>query len=165
MEVHCSYCNNVFEKPATEVRRAEKLGKKHYCSLACCGKDNHMHLPKVPIVDISQYAGNRKDEYSDYRVYLRRAHMRDQIVEITLADLKEQWLTQKGLCMYSGVQLQHPVKNQRANHALTASLDRIDSSKGYEKGNIQFISVAMNHMKGVMTHEQTLELIKLIRRE
>ena len=45
----------------------------------------------------------------------------------------------------------------------TASLDRIDSSKDYIKGNIQFISLAMNYMKAQMSHEQTLELITTIK--
>lgn len=48
------------------------------------------------------------------------------------------------------------------NPIYTASLDRIDSSKGYEIGNIQFISTAINYMKNTMSHEDTLKLCKII---
>ena len=44
----------------------------------------------------------------------------------------------------------------------TASLDRIDSSKGYEIGNVQFISTAINYMKNTMSHEDTLKLCEII---
>ena len=39
------------------------------------------------------------------------------------------------------------------------SVDRINSSKGYVKDNIQFISIAMNHLKNNMTHEQMIEIL------
>lgn len=48
------------------------------------------------------------------------------------------------------------------NPIYTASLDRIDSSKGYEIGNVQFISTAINYMKNTMSHEDTLKLCKII---
>ena len=38
-----------------------------------------------------------------------------------------------------------------------------DSSLGYIKGNIQFISIAMNHMKNNMSHNETLELIEILK--
>jgi myo-inositol catabolism protein IolC len=43
-----------------------------------------------------------------------------------------------------------------------ASLDRVDSTKGYIVGNIQFISAAANMAKNNMTHEQMIEFCKII---
>ena len=43
-----------------------------------------------------------------------------------------------------------------------ASLDRIDSSKGYIKGNIQFISTPINYMKSTMTDSEVKSFLKLI---
>ena len=53
----------------------------------------------------------------------------------------------------------------KANHndpIYTASLDRIDSNKGYIKGNVQFISTAINYMKNNMSNEDTVKLCKII---
>ena len=46
---------------------------------------------------------------------------------------------------------------------LTASLDRIDSSLGYLKGNVQFTILCINYMKNNLTHTQMLQLIDLIK--
>lgn len=40
--------------------------------------------------------------------------------------------------------------------------NRIDSSKGYEIGNVQFISTAINYMKNTMSHEDTIKLCNII---
>jgi hypothetical protein len=44
----------------------------------------------------------------------------------------------------------------------TASLDRIDSSKGYTKNNIQWIYKPINSMKRDYTQERFIELCKLV---
>lgn len=65
--------------------------------------------------------------------------------EITIEDLQEQWETQNGLCAYSGIKLKKWEKSEDTN--ATMSLDRIDSSKGYTKSNIQWIHKDINNMK------------------
>lgn len=35
-----------------------------------------------------------------------------------------------------------------------ASLDRIDNTKGYVRGNVRFISVTANYARGILTDEQ-----------
>jgi hypothetical protein len=42
-------------------------------------------------------------------------------------------------------------------------VDRIDSSKGYVKGNIQFTSIVCNHAKNGMSDIEMKEWIKLVR--
>ena len=44
------------------------------------------------------------------------------------------------------------------------SLDRKDSSIGYIKSNIQFISIAMNHLKNNMTEEQMQEMLAVLKK-
>ena len=48
------------------------------------------------------------------------------------------------------------------NPIYTASLDRIDSKKGYIKGNIRWVSRSINWMKNDITDEMVWELCKLI---
>jgi hypothetical protein len=77
---------------------------------------------------------------------------------ITIHDLELQWEKQDGLCAYSGIQLQFGSNSTEQ----TASLDRIDSSKGYIKENIQFVHKDINLMKWNLTEERFLELIEKI---
>jgi len=65
---------------------------------------------------------------------------------------------QEGKCVYTGYDL-HFGKN---GIAPTASLDRIDSNKPYEKGNVQWVHKVVNVLKGRQSHEEFLGLCKLI---
>lgn len=64
--------------------------------------------------------------------------------KITIEDAWNLFLTQNRRCAISGVELTFG-KSQKANK--TASLDRIDSTRGYEIGNIQWVHKDVNIMK------------------
>ena len=168
VEVTCCYCKETFVKALSEYKRTEKKNGRHYCSLSCHGKDNHQHLDpyrgSASKVDITKYAANRKDEYSGLRVHRSRARNRTKDFDLSLQHLKEVWERQDGKCIYTKVALIHPDKKGKGDPVFTASLDRIDSAIGYIDGNVQFISIVMNHMKGDMSHEKTLEIIELIKK-
>ena len=66
------------------------------------------------------------------------------------------------MCPYTGAKLIHPIRMKDEGLIYMASLDRIDSSIGYMKGNIQFISAAANLAKNNMSHEQMIEFCKII---
>ena len=162
--VQCNYCGIQFEKDSSEVKRNIQLGRKMFCSRECVGKHNTPTILQYRNNDISKLnPSNRKDEFSLFRKHLRRIRDRDPNCNITLEDMLEVWNQQEGKCIYSKVDLQ-PSKYKQANSQIyTLSVDRIDSSLGYIKGNIQFISIAMNHMKNNMTHQETLELIEILK--
>lgn len=159
LNVKCNVCNVSFLKDGSEVRRNEKLAKKHYCSLSCVStgrvSNKNGNL-------LSLNASNRKDKYTGLREHLARAKKRNKEINIDLDDLLEIWESQKGICPYTGLTLIHP-KNAK-NHIMLykASLDRIDSSLGYIKGNIQFISATANLAKGSMTHEEMVTFCRII---
>ena len=44
----------------------------------------------------------------------------------------------------------------------TASLDRIDNTKGYIKGNVQWIHKDINYMKRILSQSQLIEYCRLI---
>lgn len=159
----CDYCGIEFEKPISELERNQKLGRRNYCSRRCCGKDNMNNIPedKRRSYDISQHKGNRVDEYTGFREFIRRANNRHHETNMSLEYLRQLWEKQDGTCPYSGIGLSLP-RSKDNSPMYTASLDRIDSSKGYVEGNVQFVSTAINWMKGSMTHEETIGLCKLI---
>jgi hypothetical protein len=65
-------------------------------------------------------------------------------------DIEEAWSVfeqQGGLCALSGVPIAFANDTSSISTNTTASLDRIDSSKGYQPGNIQWLHKEVNRMK------------------
>ena len=67
-------------------------------------------------------------------------------------DLKALWDAQQGLCPYTGWQMMLPDKQARPGkplikHPARASLDRIDSSKGYVPDNVRVVCWMYNAAK------------------
>ena len=79
---------------------------------------------------------------------------------MTLDDLLEQWNKQNGKCPYTGIVLKLPQARKKHQMFEMASLDRIDSSKLYEKNNVVFVSTPINYMKNSMTEEETVAFCK-----
>jgi hypothetical protein len=70
-----------------------------------------------------------------------------------IGDLFEQ---QGGKCIYSGQDL--TLKKHTKDNSQTASLDRKDSSKGYIKGNVQWIHKDINRLKNTFQEKEFIEL-------
>jgi hypothetical protein len=164
IEITCANpdCGKSFKKDGSEVRRNLKLGRSNYCSLKCSGKVNSKHLDKSGNVDNFKGKIGRRDEYTGLREHLNRVKKRNKDYNITLDDLLTQWNEQKGICPYTGIKLVQPKDATDEIIYNKASLDRIDSSLGYIKGNIQFISASANYAKSSMTHEEMITFCKLI---
>jgi len=88
--------------------------------------------------------------YNYWRVVMRGASTRNFEVEITLDEAYEKFKLQNGLCAISGLPIRFYEPGEKPN-AQTASLDRIDSSKGYTIDNIQWLHKRVNIMKSDMT--------------
>ena len=165
----CSSCGKSFERLLKEYKRTNvKGGRNPYCSLECSGNANHEHLKGTQWTSENNPRGKRwkKDEYSPFREYMRRIKNRKRDsgreVDVDKEYLKEVFEQQKGVCIYSGVALKHPAEG-KSNQLTTASVDRIDSNKGYVKGNIQFTSIVCNHAKNGMSDTEMKEWIKLLK--
>lgn len=156
----CAHCKTSFMKTKGRVNYSIKNGHQHFCSRSCTS--SHTGLRRLVGYDISKHSSNLADEFTGFRDFLRRAKTRGKDFNLTLQDLKDQWDKQKGLCPYSGVELILPNPSKKTSFIYLASLDRIDSGKGYIAGNIQFTSSSVNLMKNRLSHEETLVLCSLI---
>jgi hypothetical protein len=158
----CHQCNIEFEKPLSEIKRNEKFGRYNFCCRSCVGHFNTEKLLNNRVnYDISKHSDNIKDEYTGLRDFIRRIKSRNYQHDIDLPYLKELWLT-GNVCIYTGVELNLPKRKGENSQLYTASLDRIDSNLGYMKGNIRFISIAANHAKNNMSHEDMVNFCNLI---
>jgi hypothetical protein len=161
-EFVCDFCKSIATKPTTELTRNYKLNRKNFCSKVCSLKYGHLVRPNTSRsnrYDISKHSGNREDLFTPYKYTFNTCKRRYKEFSITMEDLKDQWELQKGTCPYSKMLLELPVYNKKTHPSIRASLDRIDSSKGYIKGNIQFVSTLINFMKSNLSHYETLDFI------
>lgn len=163
-ECICKNCGKLFKKPLTEIRRSEKYGRPHFCSRSCTGKHNVKNFgDKKSSYDISKHSGNRFDGYTKFKYHYRNILKRNQIVDVDIQDLKDQWDRQNGICVFSGIKLELSSYTKiKKNPIYSASLDRINSDKGYIKGNIRWVSRAINWMKNDMNDDMVNQLIDLI---
>lgn len=157
----CWTCKEEFEKPESEIKRNEEKGRRNFCSRKCLGKSNNAHLWKFHGRGTTK-GTIRTDEFTGLRDFIRRSRRRKHDSSITKEDLLEVWKKQEGICPYTGIKLIKPGTKGVNYPITTASLDRIDSSIGYIKENVQFISMSINFMKNTLTHEETIKLCKTI---
>lgn len=87
----------------------------------------------------------------------RGANSRQLAFKITITDMENLVKIQDGKCALTGTPL-----NFDTNNNGTASLDRIDSSKGYKIDNIQWVHKDVNRMKHDFSQEYFLTLCQQI---
>lgn len=76
------------------------------------------------------------------------AKRREIIFSVSIEYLWELYLLQDKKCVYTGDELIFPLKSiDSGSRNRTASLDRIDSTKGYIEGNVQWVHKDINMMK------------------
>ncbi len=162
MLVKCYTCGKEFDRILSEINRANKLGRKIYCSRSCCGKDNIFKSEKRRARPENLRSGRETDEFSAFRLFWRtakrRAEEKGNVFNITLENLKQVWDRQKGICPYTGWKLDNPKTSGgiRIKSPTRASLDRKDSSKGYTLENIQFVSYMANCAKNEVNEKELI---------
>ena len=161
----CSVCNIIFQRSKSECYRGIKKNRLFYCSRKCSGKANINNFGdrKCDIIQLQEYAKeyyNNKDKdcYTPFRQHLRSVKNRNKEHNIDLEYLKNLWEEQKGVCPLTGWNLDL-IRKASPNQA---SLDRIDSNKGYIQGNIRFIALIANLCKSSYDDQQVLEFCKAV---
>ena len=178
IQLKCLYCGNIFDKLKSEYNRRINKGKtKFYCSYKCVGKadvqknpDKFKKFRETNAIRIKKYCGCRLDQYSSLKYYLNKSIYRSKKKgmksDLTLEYLKELWEKQNGICPYTGIKMELPRTTQDQDIKKTpikASLDQIIPSKGYIKGNVEFVCYSMNTAKNDFTKEQMIDFINKIK--
>lgn len=159
----CENCGKEFERRSDEFKRCQEHGYTTVCSRSCAAVVRNKKCATGNLNNLR--SNNRLDEFSPFRYYVNKARSGERVAsygqpDITVEYLKEQWEKQKGLCPYSNKQMVLPFTTK--THDIKAipqraSLDRIDSSKGYIQGNVEFVCYVINLAKNRFSREQMLE--------
>ena len=79
---------------------------------------------------------------------------------ITIEYIWDLYVKQNRKCVLTGLDITFPKHGKDKNW--TASLDRIDSSKGYIIGNVQWVNKDINIMKNKFNEEYFIKMCKLV---
>lgn len=139
--VQCLSCAKIYDAAADVI-------KKNILGCADCSRVNAPRGPE------SVYWRGGKYISSIFLSNVKRgARKRNIPVSITIQDLDDLWEKQGGRCAYTNREL------SLGSSDCTASLDRIDSSKGYHVGNVQFVHKNVNVSKWAMKESEFLKMI------
>ncbi len=166
---------------ANYERKSSKTGGLKQEVQCECGYRRFLELHQLKIGRTKQClvcaSRKRMDVYKDTipLSYVKRleegAARRGLVYDITHEDLYTLYINQHRKCAISGIELNMPLANlyryekeKKFNNTknFTASLDRIDSTKGYTPDNIQWVHKNVNRMKMDLSEEEFFRIIKQI---
>lgn len=132
-EVICPICNGLF-KPRVPHQR--------YCSIECTSTKQ--------IETSYKYLDGNKEGYIKHLI------CKPERKHLPLTYFLELYNSQKGKCALSGIDMTFIKKTDGVKIHTNLSIDRIDSSKGYEIGNIQLVCAVVNIMKTVLSTDELI---------
>jgi hypothetical protein len=153
----CQQCNTVKDVNDFYKDKSSSFGLHTYCKM--CSVYNTQ-------VWASTYDGFIKKIYTEIQHNLKKK-AKQLSFNITIEDIKQLYTKQKGLCALSGLTLTYNAlpKEKQEEHIINycnISVDRIDSTKGYEKDNIQLVCAIVNRMKTDMKDNTFIDFCKKI---
>lgn len=159
IEVMCDICKQPFKRKRFQVEANIRRGRRNMCSVSCKYKNGGQ----------LGWLTQQSDDFSPFRYMATAIRKRcdyspSKKGDLTYLDIKNKWDEQKGLCNYTGLTMRLK-SDDMSNKLFQASVDRIDSSKPYTKGNIEIVCLGINYMKNKFTKEETLQFLRAIRQE
>jgi hypothetical protein len=164
----CRNCLCSFDYPIKEYnRQTKKVGRKDnefYCSLSCARIWKNYNEPNIfrdnpeKQKEFNILAQKRRKPKSPFAYFVRhvaRKRYSKYGFDIDKEYLEKLWEQQEGKCAISGIPLLIKYFKNKSKPN-TASLDRIDSNKGYIKGNVQFVAYSLNLAKNSFSNEEFL---------
>lgn len=144
VDTSCAYCGSCIKRYRTNV----KEGKNNFCNTSC---GNYFHergfdTMKVYLSSIKKRARVTKLEFNIDKEYLN--HLFYDI--------------QNEKCGVTNIPIFLIRKINKDTLKNTASLDRIDNSKGYIKGNVRFVCLGINYLKNRRSDEEVFDLLNSI---
>lgn len=168
IELVCDGCGSIFNRDISEYNRRIRLGKRQFCTQKCAAISNDAGKNVIYLKDYFFKPGHIQDnstKCTPFLYYIRKAKNRKWKCEVDCEHLMEVWNRQMGKCAITGrnIYLKTHTTASKDLGLFCASLDRVDSTKGYIPGNVQFVSVGINLAKGVRQDSEVLEWLRVIR--
>ena len=147
----CNKCKN--DLPATTEFFHYSGAALSRCSSHCkkCREESY-YLKRKPKESLSRLLTER---FTDLKTRIKNKRVKYNVpLDFDILYLEELYNKQKGLCAISNIPMTYVLYNGHNN--TNVSIDRIDSSKGYIKNNIQLVCCIINKMKLNMTLDELL---------
>lgn len=172
-KIKCENCGKEFYRCDKEVKRNEKIGRRTFCSLSCSSSkitteqyEQGSRVACISNIPLEKRIIKKRDELSDFRYFFKRVKTRcaefpeKKEISISASDLKNLWDSQHGVCPYLKIKMLLP--RESGNPLKKASIDRIDSSKGYSIDNIEFVCRGVNFAKNKYSKYDVVEFFNEI---
>lgn len=143
----CGVCGEW--KPLAEFNKNSKSWDNRHSLCRGCASEWHRrnYERHAKTLDISKL----------FRSVQAQARLRGKPFELTFGEFEALWAAQKGRCFYTNKPLTLTLKDP-----FKASVDRLDSSKGYVVGNVVFCSAQVNLMKRNMSRQEFGDMVRLL---
>lgn len=142
----CSKCKNFLSYSNFSKNKARIDNMNSYCQACCKTTKSYQKQNQKKINTRKTFDGWLTNYLSNKKNYCKREGID---CNLTKKFLKTMWETQKQRCYYSNVELTFNIRAMNS-----ATLDRIDSIKGYTQDNVVWCSNAMNNMKNNFSLEK-----------
>lgn len=109
----------------------------------------------------ANYKGYEEISSSMWSSIVHGAKFRKLEFKITIQDIWKLYLSQNRKCALTGLDIEF-AKTRKSMSSTTASLDRIDSSKGYTLDNIHWVHKEINFMKQEYSLDHFIKLCELV---
>lgn len=144
---HCLVCKTKYEFSRPQIMRRERMPcpkclypSRYDPDLQPCGEITYLHMARIR----------------------RGAISRELEMEVKADYLWRLFLRQKRKCKLTDLPLTMGRLGKEGRKTTSASLDRIDSDKGYVKGNVRWIHKELNFLKGDLSDERLLYWVEQI---
>jgi len=148
-------CGNLIVRTSTSMKRSQ---------FSSCGCWHREGIDNPLFRGVGEISGNWF-WYIIHRAASRRKSRLgiEKKLDIDIQFIWDLFLRQERKCALSGLHLTFPKNNNKEElKKSTASLDRIDSSKGYTKDNVQWVHKDINRMKNVYSQEHFIEMCRRV---
>jgi hypothetical protein len=111
---------------------------------------------RISIKNRRNWSGYEKIPQTVWSNIVRNAEQRNIEVKIAIEYINELFIKQDGKCYFTNLDIYLDLKEK------TASLDRLDNTKGYVEGNVAWVHKDINKMKGMFPADRFIELCNLV---